>query len=490
MAATLGVSGQEMIMKEGVYKEKKPIDIYYLSNTDELVISTGVYENMARNGKINKLTRYSTSKDKQEEAVKYDLMNLTYSHSQKSYKGEEYNGMSDHGKKYSFFKDSVRSALYETKQFLKQSGKTFYNSSFTDSIEVFLVNGNDKAVSNIIRENLFLKIRNIWTGVERKIKIQKPDLKRLHGKGFAQTPKRDYNKVSFKSQLTGNDSFEIITKSVDADNTVSMTYITKYNLKGELLSDRSFKVELNEGFLLNSKNNGGEMIYLSNQGVKVIKPFFQDNLSVNNYYEDLKTGAIYIYGLIGKKKGMYVYNHAIGYYVMKYDHTGVKQWEHIKKTTDKKFLGKGRLSMGWVQTQLKPYNGKMCFAVGSEHVSKFITYAFLDKVTGTEITSTTSKFVYKKNYSTQIGGIKQFITTCYNPIGMSNKVFNLDGLVAVLSNNKVQRYMDTVKSNIKISYETYLTDSGVWMVETDSKSYYKVLYFKSDELPVVVATDE
>lgn len=490
IAITFGVRGQDMIMKEGVYKEKKPIDIYYLSNTDELVISTGVYDNMARNGKINKLTKYSTSKEKQEEEIKYDLMNLSYSYSQQNYRGEDYNSMNDYGKRYSYFNDSIRSGLLETKSYLKSKGGIFYNSNYTDSLEVFLVNANDKAVSNIVKENLFLKIRNIWSGAEKKIKLKKPDLARLHGKGFAKTPKRDYNQVSFKAQLTGNNSLEIITKSVDETNTISKTYITTYDLTGVQLSDRSFEVKLTQGFLINSKNNGGDMILLSKKGVKVIKPFFQDNLSVNNYCEDKNTGDIYIYGLIGKKKGMYVYNHSIGYYVIKYNKSGVKQWENVKITKDKKFLGKGRLSMGWLQTSLEFYNGKLCFVIGSDHGTKFMTYSFMDKKTGSELSTATTKFLYKKNYSTEVGGVKQFITTCYNPIGMSNKVFNFDGLVAVLSNLKVKQYMDSVKSPIKISYETYLTDSGIWMVETDSKSYYKVLYFEGDKAAKVVTISE
>ena len=481
----LGVSSQEVIINEVFDETSVPIDVYFLSNSNQLAISTGSYESLARNGIVETITTYTSAGQKTKKKVPVRLMNLTYSGTQNTFRGEDYNNISDYGSQYSYFKDSIRSSLFDTKDYIKHTSNNFYGANFTDNFEVFLVDSSDKAFSDLVKDDMFLKVKNIWTSKESTFPIKKPDAERLYGKGFADCPKRDYNEVSFKARMTTDKTVELITKSIDESNTVANTHITQYDLTGQLISDRTFTVKLSNGFLVYSQNQGGEMIYLSNPGVKVIKPFFTDNLSINNYYEDAVNGDVYIYGLIGKNKGMYVYNHAIGYYVFKFDKNGNKIWESINYSDDKNNFGKGRISMGWLTTQLINYNDTICFVVGSENVSNFITYGLINKETGKEFKNETSNFSYRKNYTTKVGGASQFITTCYNPVGLANKVFDYQGLVLYLTNPEVKHYLESFSTNIKVSFETFITDLGVWMVHTDGKSYYKVLYFKNKPASVV-----
>ena len=47
-------------------------------------------------------------------------------------------------------------------------------------------------------------------------------------------------------------------------------------------------------------------------------------------------------------------------------------------------------------------------------------------------------------------------------------------------NKNVQNYIRSVKSKKDVQFEAIIAESGIWLIESDNKEYYKVLLFEDN----------
>ena len=63
---------------------------------------------------------------------------------------------------------------------------------------------------------------------------------------------------------------------------------------------------------------------------------------------------------------------------------------------------------------------------------------------------------------------------------LKNKIFDDYGLVLYNINSKIKSYVDSINSKNKIYFHTQISDLGIWLIESDNETYYKVTYFNHE----------
>lgn len=501
------MNAQTTIVEEKFEKDNIPLSYNYLPKSDKLVIEKGEYVSMSTNRLITNINKFDSNGKKEILVENAELMNSNFSVAENTIKISDFSKFS-YGKSYKYIVNENSTSFTDFSELKKSNHRLFINSlSHISSAEIirdqmmksagYLTNStefNDKKINcfndkyelgftdqkskNTIdfeKDDLFLEVTNIFTRVNKRFSLEKPDINRLKGDAFIK-PDKD---LGFAAIITNTEAFEIITKSISKDYKTTILYRTNYNMEGKKLNETSFTVLLNNYFLIYSNNGGGFAGTTSGTGANSYSiPIFVDDLSINNFLQDAKTGEVYIYGLFGEKsKGLNDDNSALGYYIFKFDKSGKKIWESINTINDKKeFNDKTHLLR--LFSNLKFSKDKLYFSTGTDFSKEYVHYSFLDKNTGTILNK--NKISYKKDkIFTVMSDVRYFLLSFYEYEGYKNKVFDYDGLVAIDSNTKVADYLKSINNKNKLYFNTIFSSEGIWLIESDNEEYYKVTFFKA-----------
>ena len=79
-----------------------------------------------------------------------------------------------------------------------------------------------------------------------------------------------------------------------------------------------------------------------------------------------------------------------------------------------------------------------------------------------------------------IGGVQYeyFLYAFHKISAYKKKSFDAETLISMDENPSLKNYIDSIgESKSKIFFNSVIADKGYWLLETDNKSYYKILFF-------------
>lgn len=332
-------------------------------------------------------------------------------------------------------------------------------ASFNDQYELGFTNEKNKNKINFEKDNIYLETFNIKTKEKNRVKLETTKLDLLKGKSLIESTEE----VTFTAKLKGNDSFDLVTKSLSKDQNESIIYKTTYDIKGKKIKDLALKLNLKDNFFV-----------LSSSGVGYVDLFNFDIQAVNNYYEDPKNDDIYVYGIYTSKKSkVFKGFDVVGFYIFKFDKDGNKIWESVNPIKDKYFTDLS-YSVSF-HLNLVEYQDKLVFTNYSNEATEFSNYAVIDKSSGNVLK--TNRVSYNRNASFEKTNV--FVSNSNESKELLRKVMSPLSFVAIDLDPKLLAYLKTIpQKGDRIYFETVFTTEGIWLVETDNERYYKVLLFK------------
>lgn len=462
------VKAQTTLVEDKYEKGNKPVGFSFLSKSKKVVIYKGKkIGGLVAGSQTNSIYSYDLSGNKTMIVENEKLYQCGFSNSEKTLRVYDMSG-GIRDIKEKFLIDGKFTNSYPFDQSNAYPKYFPYYRNFTDKSILKLTNQFNKLEIDFEKDNLKLDITDIITRKHKGFKIDKPNIGRLTASNLVQPSK----KLGLNYTINSDESFDFITKSITSDYTKSILYKTTYStIDGKLLKDASFEVNLKDKTLIYSNNGGGFTDTPPNKAA----PFFDDDLSINNYIVDQSNGDIYIYGLYGDKAfDLNKDANPKGYYVFKFDKDGKKIWESINKIEDKDFNEKHY--MYYTETDLSFINNKLCFyAFVNEH-DEYLNYGIIDQATGTQ--DKNKKIVFHE-YESRVGVGSDFFKLNYEyNKELKNKKFNINGIIAYDNNTKYADYVKNVKINDETHFLTLFTNFGIMVIETDNEQYYKVVYFK------------
>lgn len=473
LLSSIYMNAQTTIVEEKFEKDNMPLSYNYLPESDKLIIEKGEYKSMSTNRMIKSINKFDINGKKENLVENAELMNAVFSSTENTFMVNEYSRLS-FGKKYKYVVNGKSTPFTDISELKNVNHKAFGDQYFNDKYELGFTNQKSKTSIDLKKDQLFLEVTDIFTRNIKRISIEKTDISKLIGDAFIK-PDKD---LGFAANIKDNEKFEIITKSISKDYKTTVLYRTEYDMLGKKLIETSFTINLKNNFLIYSKNGGGFSGWARGGTNSFAIPIFIDDLSINNFCEDEKTGEVYIYGLFGEKsKGLNDDNSALGYYIFKFDKTGKKIWETINAIDDKKGFNK-KIHLYRLMSDLTIKENELYFKTGSDYSKEQIQEIFLDKNKGTILNKNKISFKEDKIF-TVMSDVRYFLLSFYEYEGYENKVFDNDGLVAIDTNKKVSDYLKNIDNKNKLFFNTIISDKGIWLLESDNEKYYKVTFFKA-----------
>ena len=464
------VKAQTTIVEDTYQKDNKPVAYDYLSKNHKIVIYKGKkIGGMVAGSQTNSIYSYDLSGTKTTILENEKLYQCGFSNSEKTLRVFDISdGIFKTSQKYLVDGKFTKPVIIDQSNAYRRYFP--YYDNFTDKNEIKLTNQYNKTDIDFANDNLNLSVVDISTRKNKNFKLDKPNTARLLSGGLV----KPAEKLGLKYRFNNDESFDFITKSIASDYSKTTLYKTTYSLlDGKVSSDIPFELSLTGNYFIYSNNDGGYTDTPANRG----QPFFDDDLSINNYITDQSTGDVYVYGLYSDKPA--ALNKEVspkGYYVFKFDKTGKKLWESVNKIEDKDLNGKHY--MYYTSTDLSILNDKLCFYAFVNENSEYLDYGMLDKNSGSQVKA--NKIVFHE-YESRTGTGSDFFKLDYeykNIKELKNKKFNLKGIIAYELNDKFSNYVKNVKIKGETHFLTLFTDIGLMVVETDNDNYYKVTHFK------------
>lgn len=242
-----------------------------------------------------------------------------------------------------------------------------------------------------------------------------------------------------------------------------------YDYEGKNIKNISYSANIGKP-LIYSNNGGGEYSY--DDFRKANK--FDDQLSLNNFYIDTETNDLYIYGIYGKKEESLEGNEIAGYYIIKFDADGKKLWQKTEELSDEVF--KNRLPKTRVYTRMALDKGSISLSLLDYSFEKYFFYSLVDSNSGNRVKSKLIPFAVDKMFVGELRNAE--IVSFFTLKEYKDLIFDDNTFFNLNENAKVKEYLSTFElSKKKISLNSQRSDSGIWLIESDNKTYYKVIYF-------------
>jgi hypothetical protein len=463
------VNAQTTIVEEKKDKENNVINFDLLANSNQMVISKGkTIKGLAVYSVFNDVSSYDINGIKKPLITDKKLIGSIFSNSENAILSTDISSGLFKPKTMYFIDEKF---IELSKSDLKDINFVFGTEPlFTSKYSYNLLNQKDKIDINLEKDDVFLLVKDISTNKKQTYKIVKPNLSNLIGSNFIK-PKED---LGYSLVVNYDETIDFVTKSISKDYTNSILYKTRLSNEGKITNELVYDIKVPNHVLLYSRNNGGKFTF---GGTNNDFLHFKDDLSINNYIEDVNNGDIYIYGLYGDELGK-LNDMATpkGYYVFKFDKSGKKIWESINKIEDNDF-NKSH-TMITIFVDLVQLNNNLCFTIRVNGLGDFFNYSLIDKSSGNIFKTQNIEFNETFAHLDDTNNNDFRINSDFKNLKeYKNKKFNFNSIIAINSNSKIAEYIKNVKSNNDLYFTSVFSDKGAWLVESD-KEYYKVTLFK------------
>jgi hypothetical protein len=439
------LSAQDVIVEEKYKKDDIPVRHNFIDKENTVIIQKGRPASMSKNIRVNKLIKYKSDGSNEVLIDNIDVMWPLVSRDGKVISMYNFNGVRLKTDKYNI--------LYNGKFSKDIDMNEFYYSFSSNNKQYFVYPRAFNFSSNIEKDDVYLKSRNLDNFVFTEKKLEKPNLERLRP---SNSIKFDENRLPCRV-FENDNGFELITTSIVDEHKSMVIYKNFYDSDGNKGDEVSFELSLKENYFINTPN-------------------------IKNSEE---TKDVYFYGLIGDKgKNIQsAYHKPIGFYIFKFSKDGKKIWESINYVNDKE------LNQKWNTFFIEEYlyfrNDELFFHFGPrlDNPNHFLHFAKIDINNGKLISIKRYDYKTNKIHITPVSDptFSNFLTTFLSDKKiLKNKSLDYEGYLYYFENIKFKNYIDSVNSKNKIMFQTLTAEQkdGFWLLETDNKTYYKVLYFK------------
>jgi hypothetical protein len=473
------VNAQTTIVEEKFVDGGVPLDYHYFPKSNKFVIEKGqrpakVSLFLPPSLQIKSVISYDIFGKKEILVENVDWKSFSFSITENTFRGTDFTNKLSFNETYKYFVNGKATSsikLSNNEMILRNYDNssidlaninyTFGSKYYNDKYELEIVNDNGKSKINYEKDDLYLNTVNIFSNEKKTFKIEKPDVNRLMNEECIKP--KEY--LGFASRLIDNEKFEIITKSISKDYKTSILFRTFYNMEGKKLDEKKYAVSLSSEYLIYSANNAAR-IGPKPTGFVNETPIFLTDLGINDFLVDNVTLDVYIFGLYGfKGRELNDDNSPAGHYIFKFDKDGNQIWKSINKIDDKDDFNK-KIHLARVDCSLSFIKNNLCFQSGVSYSDKYYHYSILDKGTGNILNK--DKIVYNRDMFYNLE-TKQY----------KNKLFDINGLIAIDSNGKIANYLKNNSSKNKLFFSTVFSDKGIWLFETDKKEYYKLTFFEN-----------
>lgn len=486
------LSAQTVIVDEKFEKKNEPVDFTYLPISKKIVIMKGKTIPMGVAPFIYNAYSFDVN-GKREVVVENDeLMELTFSSTENSFKAFDLSKLrfnARYDSKY-FNNNTISKVAFSdlndigdyyfgtselNNHYYKVGRATFskFSDSFNEFYEVGLTNQKGKDKINFEKDDLYLEVLDIKNSSKNRYKIEKPNLSLLTGKSYVEF----HDDLSFNCRLNGNDNFDLISKSLSIDSRTAILYKNTFDFAGKKIKEAVYNLTLNGKFFICSDNGGGSTGWTGglNHG-PTYKTY--NVLNVNNFVVDKKNGDVYIYGLFSNTAPQHKYKvlqMADGFYVFKFDKNGNKIWESINQ-----FYYNNEPSQVQVSEDLYvnfvEYSDQFLFKITSNDIYEYCQAIVIEKAEGKVLKYINKAYDHKSFFVSD----KLFVRALFVINDeFKNKSFFPNCFTAMSLNEKYLKYIKSLPTEGNRKYfNTFFSDQGIWLIETDNEEYYKVLLFK------------
>ena len=349
---------------------------------------------------------------------------------------------------------------------------------FDENYIYTIINENGRTHGiEIAKDALQLDKFNIAKQTSSLISLKKIDTDRLKSKDLA-LPKQ----IAFQSKYYNNNTLEIVTKSINKDYKTSTLYRDIYDLDGKFIKEISYNYNSIKGFLVPTYNNSTfeNMINSYSQSPGSHRAAIE--LDVNDYYIDPKTNEFYIYGITAAKDSNGLsYKSALGFYINKYSEKGEKIWEKFYDVSDEKgFNQKSDQRPLETKINLKQFtdeNQLVLSIVGFKTYTKqYYDFFVINKNSGKMEDSKSANSDSQTSKGTFSYGGK---FSLFEIIELDkNKFCDENTILTTTFNLDLKKYINKIAAKDDVFFNSILSAEGIWLMETDNKTYYKVSFFK------------
>ncbi len=467
LLSSIYVSAQIVIVDEKFVKDDKPIEFQLLKNQNELLVKKGKPYGSIRG--INKAELYSVeNSSKQTIVTDGKFLDFYPSFIDESFSGTQFNGVGWVADTKVYADNKLIATVDNKKPML------FFSKEFSFDI------GNEKSkdVESLEKEDIFIHKFIYKSGKTEVIKLVKPNFLNVNKKDYFKLKEIAY-KLYYRKQ-----SFEIATKFINNSTKSFILHRAIYDYKGNVIENLAYDVDINKPLIFS--NNGGGSIGSTANGFSMSsnRTFgsstvegFSDQLSINNFYLDAVTGNLYIYGLYGKKDGEFVNNDVQGYYIVKFDAKGNKIWQKTEDLVDeqiKKNAVKLKLNLDFDIVQ-----GNIIFSIHNSASDPYYFYSKVNSNNGDIIKN--DKLLFEVDKMGVAEYAKTEVVAFYTLADFKYLNFDMNTFSVIKDNQKLRSYVAGLGGpKNKISINSFSSDKGIWLIESDNKEYYKVTFFEHD----------
>lgn len=443
--------GQKVITEVAYKENKQPLDLLYLPNQDKVVLIQGEKTNKTYGNIISDVWSFDRDGFTQKLVADEKLANCVFSPIETAFLIGKLPEKNEFPSEYKLNLDGVPTKYFKINERFRY---------FNDIYGLDLVNQKDNAKIDLKNDDVYLKVIDLFSDKVVKNKLEKPDLNKLENKTTAVfTEGLDFDVRINESTIS------FITKSINKNYKSATIYRTVYDLSGSKIGNYSYFADEPKHILILS-NNGGGVVESSKSDKKV------SELAVNNYLVDKNTGNVYVYGLFGSqaKEITDTSNIPLGFYVFKYDAKGKLQWESHQEVID---------APGFNQLQeVSKINFSIRLRDDEVYCSIFSKERnYSDVITIDDGNGQKKSEAFLKFNKTQENNAKELVKVDLVHSDYSNFKFDKEALYLLSSSQNFQQYLKAIDKNKSLNYKAYVSRKGYWLIESDNKTYCKVLFF-------------
>ena len=338
---------------------------------------------------------------------------------------------------------------------------TFYSDNYACYLGKIIKEITRKNRNEPKDDNIYFFRRSLSDQTTKKIALQIPPIV------------TEEEKISFGLHSFDENGFYIINKVLEKESSIDVYNILNYNYEGELISNRSLKVTLDNKYFSASNCGFGSSSIVYNNRFTFHK--LNDD-ATGNVYIDNVNGEYYVFGLYSNKKDLDLYNaRNNGFYVKKYSFNGELIWSSINNITDKDY-NKNSVSYHTTVAFFDLENDQKGIRISNSNHD----YSFMFLFNDSDGKVTKDKKVEFKVSKTKLYGIRSgaFPTGYSSKADFGKNDLNVDTFFAAFLSPKVAAFFETVKDESN-NYNSFILDSGIYILEeNEDKEAFRLMKFE------------
>lgn len=454
------VSAQKVVFEKQFGDSIKVIKHEYLAKSSKLAIS---YESETNHGKS--VLAIIDSDGKRQDILKDEFDGFTFSSAENAVCLSK--NLSGYPFKFKYFSIEYKSQTDFQKERIYDKGN---NHFFTNNFKIDLVNDKDLFTFNVAADDLYLTKKAYTDNVEKRIKIPNPDVVTITD------PSNPRNSdFAYQKRLVDDNTFELVSKRrefKDNQNTTTL-YRTQYNIEGELVNKYRYQLSIPKGFFAhsNTKSKGENRVFYFGSDLSLYT-----SLDINEYLIDNVNKDVFIYGIVKDNDS----SQPIAFYIARFKDTGVLLWNKFYEVDDKTGFNSDKRSTNLLIRMDEYMDDKTLALViqgdRSSYKDRYNHFYIIEKQTG-DVKDKKSKDVDLESYKgTLTSGKNNSVFTALK--FDKNKFASLTTILAASFNKKVEDAINHNAIKKEVFYDAILSRKGIWLLESDNKTYFKVTLFE------------